>query len=64
MADPERFDADPDPTFHADAELRIRIQIFFAWERKKNFFKILQNLTCVIFAVTVQEEVGGIRCEG
>ena len=20
MADPERFDADPDPTFHADAD--------------------------------------------
>ena len=26
MADPERFDADPDPTFHADADPNFFLQ--------------------------------------
>ena len=39
MADPESFDADPDPTFQADVDLfqillQIRIQTCLARERK------------------------------
>ena len=38
MADPERFDADPDPTFHADADPDPN---FCSSGEKKN---VLQNL--------------------
>ena len=43
MSDPERFDADPnpDPTFHADADLDPNL---FAWECKNNVFTILKKL--------------------
>ena len=59
MADPERFDADPDPTFQADADLdpnpNTRV--------KKNFLQIfnycfqsLPKLFIVIFSVKMREE--------
>ena len=53
LADPEGFDADPDPTFHADADPEPHI---FSWRERTNFFRILncsicfqilQNLSCV-----------------
>ena len=40
MADPERFDADPDPTFYADADPDPN---FLARKRKK-FFKIFNYI--------------------
>ena len=52
MADPERFDPDPDPNFDADEDPN-----FYLGREKKCFFKnqnqtfvskILQNLSCVI----------------
>ena len=65
--DPESFHADPDPTFHADADLDPTFHAdsdpdpnFLARERKFFFFKsstilskILLNLTCIIFSVTM-----------
>ena len=67
MADPERFDADPDPdtTFQADVDpdpkfvnlgrtFFFQIFIFF-------FSIILQNFSCVIFSVTLREEGLGER---
>ena len=38
MADPDRFDADPDPTFHADADPAPNPdpKYFLARENKKN----------------------------
>ena len=62
MADPERFDAepDPDPTFQADADPDTN----FFTKGEKFFFKIFnysfQNLNkfyCLIFLVTMLEEV-------
>ena len=60
MADPERFDADPDPTFKADADpdpnpfTRVKknvLQIF-------NYcFQSLSKLVKVIFSVKMREEV-------
>ena len=43
MADPERFDADPDPTFQADADPDPN-----PFTRVRNFSKVFQNLSCVI----------------
>ena len=66
MADPERFDMDLDPTFHADGDPNPKLKL----GRKKKIFKIsshlmilysFQNRTkrvCVIFSVTMQEEEG------
>ena len=55
MADPERFDADSDPTFHDDAD-----PIILARRQKKisltTFSEILQNLLCVIFSVRMRGE--------
>ena len=57
MADPERFNGDPDPTFHADADpdsiflgeipkiLGQNLQFFFP--------KSYKNLSWVIFSVTM-----------
>ena len=65
MADPERFDADPDSTFQAVAdpkfvELRREKKIFF--QIFIFFFSIiLQNLSCVIFLVTMREEGQWVR---
>ena len=45
MADRERFDADPDPTFHADEDPDPKF--FLARERKKNssrFSTIFSNI--------------------
>ena len=52
MADPKRFDADPDP------------KISLARERKNLFFQILQilqNLSFAIFSVTMREDGRGVR---
>ena len=59
VADPERFDADPDPTFKADADpdpnpfTRVKnvfLQIF-------NYcFQSLPKLVIVIFSVKMREE--------
>ena len=49
MADPERFDAEPDPTFYADADPD---PIFLDREREKMSSKS-SNLLCVIFLVTI-----------
>ena len=63
-ADPERFDADPDPSFQADADPDPAPDpnLFFLG-REKNFVKIftysfqnLNKLYCLIFSVTMQEE--------
>ena len=51
VADPERFDADPDPNFYS---YRERKQIFF--KIVNYFFQNLTNLTCVIFSGTMREE--------
>ena len=67
VADPERFDADPDPdtTFQADVDpdqkfvnlgRKFFFQIFIFF-----FFIILQNFSCVIFSVTLREEGLGER---
>ena len=64
VADPECFDADPDPTFHADVDPAPNPdQILLARKRKQIFFQIfntfsesLQNLSCVIFSVTMGDE--------
>ena len=71
MADPDRFDADPDPTFHADADPAPNPdpKYFLARENKEIchpnlqlFFSIiLQNLSCVIFSVTIRKEGRGVR---
>ena len=67
MADPECLDADPDPTFQADVDQDPKL---FELRREKkissklSFFLsiILQNLSCVIFSVIMQEEEGqGVR---
>ena len=56
MADPERFDAGPDPTFQADADpdpnrfIRVR-KIFLTIVSK-----VFQNLSCVTFSVRMREE--------
>ena len=75
MADPERFYADPDPTFQADADPDLAPapdpKIFVARERKKMFFQIfifffsiiLQNLSGVIYSVTMREEGQGVSDE-
>ena len=65
MADPERFDADPDPTFQADTDpdpnpfTRVKkkfLQIF-------NYcFQSLPKLVIVIFSVKMREE--GLKGEG
>ena len=57
VADPERFHDDADLT-HFFMLMRIRIQFFLARVREKIssksiFSKILQNLSCVIFSVTM-----------
>ena len=61
MADPERFDADPDPdtTFQADVDPDPKFvnlgRIFF-------FLKIfIFFFSCVIFSVTLREEGLGER---
>ena len=54
MADPERFNADPDPTFHVDADPNLfRVSITFSLKSLTPVSKILQYLSSVIF--TVQE---------
>ena len=68
MADVQCFDADPDPTFHANAYPNPKK--FLQGREKKcstissTFFSlILQNLSCVIFifSVTMREEGRGVR---
>ena len=77
VAEPERFDADPDPTFQADLDPDPDPKIF-SWGKKQFSFKIFtysfQNLTkldFVIFSITMREEVcwvmdkeQGMRKEG
>ena len=52
MADPERFDADPDPTFQADADPDpnpfTRVRNFFFFKSSTIVSKVFQNLSCVI----------------
>ena len=55
MADPDRFDADPDPTFHADADPAPNPdpKYFLARENKKNLSSksstfFLHNLTKLV----------------
>ena len=63
MADPERFDADPDPTFQADADpdpdldpnTFTRVKFFYL--RIFNYcFQSLPKLVIVIFSVKMREE--------
>ena len=60
VADPERFDADPDPSLHADAEpdpnILARSEKNISAKSSTVFSKILQNLACVIFSVTMRED--------
>ena len=56
MADPERFDADPVPTFQVDPDPKNflpNLHFFFSI--------ILHNLSCVIFSLTKREEGWGVR---
>ena len=48
VVDPERFDADPDPTFQADADPDPNP--FWEFFLKSSFIvsKVFQNLSCVI----------------
>ena len=68
MADPERFDADPDPTFHADTDpdpkFSSRKEIKISSKSSPIRSKILPNLSCVIFSVTTREEGSGVRDKG
>ena len=69
MADPERFDVVPDPTFHADADLDPDLALdpkrfsyeenFFSSKSLRICFKILLNLSYVFFSVTMREEGRG-----
>ena len=59
---------DQDPTFHADADRDPDPKYFLARGRKKisskskfYFAIIFQNLSCVIFSVTMREEGRGVR---
>ena len=68
MADPERFDADPDPdtTFQADVDPDPKFvnlgRTFFFFKSSFFFFSIiLQNFSRVIFSVTLREEGLGER---
>ena len=65
MADPERFDADPDPTFQADANpdpiLLLGLDIFFL-QISIYCFQSLQKLVMCNFSARMREE--GIRGEG
>ena len=56
MADPEPFDADPDPTFQAGADPDPNPSTFV--------FKVFQNLSCVIFSVRMREEGCEVRDKG
>ena len=61
VADPKRFDADPDPTFQADANpdpnLFSQGEEFFSSSKSSTIVsKISQNLSCVIFSVKMREE--------
>ena len=63
MADPERFDADPDPTFKADADPDPAPDPNHFRRVKKNFhqifnycFQSLPKLVIVIFSVKMREE--------
>ena len=61
MADPERFDADPDPTFHADADPDPKK--FLLGGEKKNVFQIfkfvLHNLTKLVMCNFLSNNAGG-----
>ena len=67
MADPECFDADLDPTFQDDAHpdpkffLAKQIKIIFYHIFTFSFSLIFQNLSCVIFSLTMREEEQGVR---
>ena len=69
MADPERFDAVPDPTFQADADPDPKF-VKLGREKKCSFKShfffsiILHNLSCVIFSGVRGErgEVWEERC--
>ena len=53
MADPERFDADPDPSFHADADPDPK---FSLTPRPRNFSeKITHYKFCKIFEKIVED---------
>ena len=54
VADPERFDVDPDPTFHADEDPGDTDPNMF-YSFTYSFQNLPQTLT-VIFSVTIQEE--------
>ena len=61
VADPESFDTDPDPTFHANADTD---PIFLSYERKKKkFFKIFnycfQNSTKLVMCNFLSKNAGG-----
>ena len=57
VADPERFDADPDPTFQADADPNpfTRVRHFFL-QIFNYCFQSLPKLVIVIFSVKMREE--------
>ena len=67
MADQERFDADPDPTFQADADPAPNFCHLERQKKMSNFHFFLlhnltvQNLSCVIFSVTMREESLEVR---
>ena len=58
MADPERFDADPDPTFKADADPDPTPDPIPFTRVKKKYYcsQSLPKLVVVIFSVKMQEE--------
>ena len=59
VADPERFDMDPDPTFHADVDPDPAPDPKLNKNSSKSspiLSKIVPNLLCVIFSVTMRKE--------
>ena len=61
MEEPERFDADPDPTFQANTDPKPDPKNCTLGRKKNLIIIILQELSCVIFSVTMREEGLGVR---
>ena len=63
MADPERFDADPDPSFHADADPDPNPKNFKLGREKfflHIFNYILQNLSKLVMCNFLSNNAGGV----
>ena len=57
VADPEHFDADPDPTFQADADPHHFTRVKICFLQIINYcFQSLIKLVIVIFSVKMREE--------